>query len=229
MRKRQVGQVQQQEGKRTIGYLRVSTQDQEVEKNKADILTLANSKDLGRVEWVEEKVSGTKDWHKRKLGEVLLSLKSGDAIIVSELSRLGRSNLQILEIMKEAKERDIAVHAVKGGWSLNGTMESKIVLNMLAMIAEIERDLISERTKEGLRAAKASGTQLGRPSGPGKSKLDAYKEEIVALLKNGSTQAYIAKRYGCTAANLNNWLRMNKIDTAPAFPAKAVKEARKES
>jgi DNA invertase Pin-like site-specific DNA recombinase len=187
--------------------------EQDIDKNKADILHLANDKKLVPVEWVEEKVSGTKDWKKRKLGEVFYALKAGDTIIVSELSRLGRSTLQILEIMKEAKERDVAVYAVKGGWSLNGSMESKIVLTMLAMMAEVERDLISERTKEGLRAARAKGRQLGRPKGPGRSKLDEYKDEIVALLRNGSTKTFVANRYGTTAANLHNWLRKNDIIT----------------
>lgn len=191
---------------RTIGYLRVSTAEQDLEKNKADILMLANEKRLGHVDWVEEKVSGTKDWRKRELGAVFSTLQTGDTIIVSELSRLGRSTLQILEIMQQAKERGIAVHAVKGGWTLNGSMESKIVLTMLAMIAEIERDLISERTKEGLRARKAAGVKLGRPKGPGKSKLDAHRDEIIALLKNGSTKTFIAKRYGTTLPNLLNWL-----------------------
>lgn len=198
---------------RTIGYLRVSTVDQDLEKNKADILKLANDKDLGRVEWIEEKVSGTKDWKKRELGRAFDTLQGGDTIIVSELSRLGRSTLQILEIMQQAKERGIAVHAIKGGWALNGTMESKIVLTMLAMIAEIERDLISERTKEGLRARKEAGVKLGRPKGPGKSKLDQYKEEIVALLNNGATKTFIAKRYGCSVPNLFNWIRKNNLTT----------------
>jgi DNA invertase Pin-like site-specific DNA recombinase len=196
---------------RAIGYLRVSTVDQGMEKNKADILTLANDKKLGNVEWVEEKVSGVKDWKKRKFGEVFSTLEKGDTVIVSELSRLGRSTLQILEIIKEAKERGVAVHAVKGGWSLNGTMESKIVLTMLAMFSEIERDLISERTKEGLRARKAAGAILGRPKGPGKSKLDQYKDEIVALLNNGSTKTFIAKKYGTSIPNLFNWLNKNQI------------------
>ena len=196
---------------RTIGYLRVSTADQDLEKNKADILKLANEKLLGNVEWVEEKVSGVKDWRKRKLGETFDTLKKGDAIIVSELSRLGRSTLQILEIMKLAKENGIAVHAVKGAWTLNGSMESKIVLTMLAMIAEIERDLISERTKEGLRARKAAGVVLGRPKGPGKSRLDEYQEEIVAMLKNGSTKVFIARKYNTSLPNLFNWLKKRKI------------------
>jgi DNA invertase Pin-like site-specific DNA recombinase len=194
---------------KTIGYLRVSTTEQDVEKNRADILKLANEKKLGNVEWVEEKISGVKDWKKRKLGEVFSTLKKGDAVIVSELSRLGRSTLQILEIMKQAKENGIAVHAVKGGWSLNGSMESKIVLTMFAMIAEIERDLISERTKEGLRARRESGVVLGRPKGPGKSKLDQHKDEIIALLNNGSTKTFVAKKYETSLPNLYNWLKMN--------------------
>jgi len=115
--------------------------------------------------------------------------------------------LQILEIMKLANENDIAVHAVKGNWSLNGSMENKIVLTMFAMITEIERDLISERTKEGLRARKAAGVKLGRPKGPGKSKLDQHKEEIEALLANGSTKTFVAKRYGTSVPNLYNWLK----------------------
>jgi len=195
----------------TIGYLRVSTTEQDLEKNKADILHLANDKRLGPVEWVEEKISGTKDWKKRKLGEVLPTLKAGDTIIVSELSRLGRSTLQILEVMKEAKERGIAVHAVKGGWSLNGTMESKIVLQVLAMVSEIERDLISARTKEALTALKAAGVKLGRRPGPGKSKLDPHREDIIEDMKRGVPKKRIAKRYGATEATLHNWLKKNQI------------------
>lgn len=197
---------------RTIGYLRVSTDGQDLEKNKADILTLANEKKLFPVEWVEEKVSGTKDWRKRKLGEIMDVLKDGDTIIVSELSRLGRSTLQILEAMREAKEKGIAVHAVKGGWSLNGTMESKIVLQVLAMVAEIERDLISERTKEGLRARKAAGVILGRPKGPGKSKLDPHRADIIEDLQRGVTKTRIAKRYGTSPENLHNWINKNKVE-----------------
>lgn len=203
---------------RTVGYLRVSTQDQDLEKNKADILAFANKNHLGHVEWIEEKASGTIDWRKREIGTVLNGLRDGDAIIVSELSRLGRSTLQILEIMKVAREKDIAVYAIKGGWSLNGSMESKIVLTILAMVGEIERDLISERTKEALRARKAAGVKLGRPKGPGKSKLDPHREEIEALLRNGSTQKYVARRYKTSPANLSNWLKKRGIDPTPIIP-----------
>jgi len=202
---------------RTIGYLRVSTIGQDLEKNKADILHCANDMKLGPVEWVEEKVSGTKDWRKRKLGEVFPTLRSGDTIIVPELSRLARSTLQILEIMKEATEGGIAVHAVKGNWSLDDTMQGKIVLTVLAMVSEIERDLISARTKEALKALKASGVVLGRPKGPGKSKLDVHRENIIEDLRRGVTKTRIAKRYGSTPENLWNWIQKNgiKIEVTP--------------
>ncbi len=131
---------------------------------------------------------------------------------------MGRSTLQILEVIKEAKEKAINIYSVKGSWSLNGTMESKILLNVFAMVAEIERDLISERTKEALKALKAAGIQLGRPQGPGKSKLDKFKEEIVALLRNGARKNYVAERYETTSANLSNWLKKNKINAKPVFP-----------
>lgn len=195
---------------RVIGYLRVSTQDQDTEKNKAEVLKFANEKKLGPVEWVEEKVSGVKDWRKRKLGEVLESLQQEDTIITPELSRLGRSTLQVLEVIKEAKEKGVAVHAIKGGWSLNGTMESKVLLTVFSMVAEMEKDFISARTVEGMKARKAAGVKMGRPKGPGKSKLDEHREEINALLANGSTKSFIAKKYGCTQATLFHWLNKEK-------------------
>ena len=196
---------------RTIGYLRVSTSDQDLAKNKGEILYLANEKWLSQPEWVEEKISGTIDWRKRKLGEVMDSLQAGDTIITAELSRLGRSTLQILDFMKECKERRISVYAVKGGWTLNGSMESKIVLQVLAMVAEIERDLISARTKEALKARKEAGVKLGRKPGPGKSKLDVHREDIIEDLQRGVPKSRIAKRYGGTPENLHNWIRKNKI------------------
>jgi hypothetical protein len=99
---------------KTIGYLRVSTADQDLEKNKLEILTLANNKDFGKVEWVEEKVSGTKSWKERKIKNVIDTLGEGDRIIVPELSRLGRSMLEIMEMLSISKEKGIYIYAVKG-------------------------------------------------------------------------------------------------------------------
>ena len=197
---------------KVIGYLRVSTSDQDTEKNKADILKFANNKDFGKVQWVEEKISGSKtSWKDRKLFTLVEGLKAGDMLITPELSRFGRSTLEVLEILKILKDKDVNVYAVKEGLELNGSIQSKIMSTMLSLFAELERDFISMRTKEGLEAARAKGTLLGRPKGPGKSKLDKSREEIIALLSNGSTKKYVADRYHTTPANLQNWIKKNSI------------------
>lgn len=200
---------------RTVGYLRVSTPEQDVEKNKADILHFANDRNFGKVEWIEETVSGKMSWKNRKIKSLIDELIENDCIITPELSRLGRSTLEVLEILKTAKDKGISVYSVKEGLELNGTIQSKIMSTMLALFAELEHDFISQRTKEALRARKAMGVVLGRPPGPGKSKLDKYREEIIALLKNGSTKKFVAERYGTSPPNLHNWLKKNAIDAQP--------------
>jgi DNA invertase Pin-like site-specific DNA recombinase len=200
---------------RTIAYLRVSTVDQDTEKNKNEILKLANDKDFGKVQFIEEKVSGKKSWKERKIKRIIDDLKEGDRLIVPELSRLGRSMLEIMEMLSIARQRGIYIYAVKGGWELNGSIQSKVMAMAFSIAAEIEHDLISKRTREALKARKAAGVKLGRPKGPGKSKLDQFREEIIALLKNGSTKKYVASKYRTTPPNLHNWLRKNKIDVKP--------------
>ena len=196
---------------RTVGYLRVSTDNQDLDKNRADILTLANKEELGRVEFIEEKVSGKVPWRKRRIAAILEELHEGDALIVSELSRLGRSMLECMEILSIAAATRIRVYAIKGAWRLDETIQNKIIAMAFSMAAEIEHDLISARTTEALRARKATGLPLGRPKGPGKSKLDPFRPEIEALLANGSTQRFIARRYNTTPANLSNWIRKHGI------------------
>ena len=196
---------------RTIAYLRVSTIDQNLEKNKADILHLANDKNLGRVEFIEEKVSGKISWKQRKIGPLLNELKKGDTILLSEFSRLGRSMLECMEIISMAIDKGIKIYTVKGGWQLDDTIQSKGMAMVFSMAAEIERDLISKRTKEALNSVRASGVKLGRPKGPGKSKLDLVRLEIEALLGTGSTQKFIANRYNVTQPTLCNWLKKNNI------------------
>ena len=209
--KKKIKISQKEVSPKTIAYLRVSTAKQEEEKFKYDILQFANARQFGQVEFIEETASGQKNWRERKLGEVVDSLNQGDRLIVPEMSRLGRSVLDVLEILKVCKEKDISVYAVKGNWSLNGSIESKMLAVMFALISEIERDFIVARTKEALAARKAQGIKLGRPKGPGKSKLDKFRPEIEAMLSNGSTKRFIAKRYGATPANLYNWMRKNNI------------------
>jgi len=198
--------------RKVIGYLRVSTASQDLEKNKADILTYANDHKLGNVDFVEEVVSGKVSWKKRKINDVIDTLGNDDWLIVAELSRLGRSMLEVMEIISEAKKKDINVHAIKNNWTLNGSIESKMLLMVFSMASEIERDLISSRTTEALRVRKASGMQLGRPKGPGKSKLDEHKDEIVALLRDGVPKKTVARRYKTSIVNLYNWISKNSLD-----------------
>jgi DNA invertase Pin-like site-specific DNA recombinase len=199
---------------KTIAYLRVSTFQQNTEKNKADILHFANQHDLGKVHFVEEICSGKTAWRERLIAQILEELQPHDNIIVAELSRLGRSMLECMEILAFATRKEICIYSVKGNWQLNDTIQSKIIALAFSMAAEIERDLISQRTKEALQFKKEQGMKLGRPKGVGKSKLDAFKPEIESLLANGSTQKFVAKRYKTTEANLHNWLKKNNLMTS---------------
>ena len=114
--------------------------------------------------------------------------------------------------MSILKDREVNVYAVKGEWELNGSLQSKIMAMVFSIASEIERDLISKRTKEALRARKVAGVKLGRPKGAGKSKLDEFKEEIVALLRNGSSKKFVADRSNTSQVNLYNWIKKNNID-----------------
>jgi DNA invertase Pin-like site-specific DNA recombinase len=194
---------------RTIAYLRVSTLEQDLDKNKSDILFFANENNLGKVHFIEEKISGAIHWKKRELGSIIDSLSTGENLIVSEFSRLGRSMLECMEIITLCLEKKINLYAIKGAWKLDNSIQSKIMAMMFSIASEIERDLISKRTSEALRARKAKGLPLGRPKGTGKSKLDEYKVEIIALLNNGSSKVFIAKRYKTSVGNLYRWLEKN--------------------
>ena len=177
--------------------------------DKAEILRLVHDKHLGsgHVVFVEEKASGKKPWRERRIAEIMDDLVKGDNLVVSEISRLGRSMLEIMEILAIATDRKIGVYAVKGDWELANNMQSTIMAMVSSIATEIEHDLISQRTREALQAKKARGERLGRPPGPGKSKLDLFRTEIEALLKNGATKTFVEKRYGTSAANLYLWLK----------------------
>lgn len=198
---------------KTVAYLRVSTLDQNIEKNKSDILHFANQQDLGKVTFVEEVASGRTSWRDRRIAGILEELQEGDTIIVAELSRLGRSMLECMEILSLASRKGIRIYAIKGNWHLDDSIQSKIIAMAFSIAAEIERDLISQRTREALKFKKEQGLKLGRPKGPGKSKLDPFRPEIEALLANGSTQKFIARRYNTTQANLHNWIKKHGLKT----------------
>jgi DNA invertase Pin-like site-specific DNA recombinase len=152
------------------------------------------------------KISGKVSWRERKVAEVLESLRANDAIVVSVLSRLRRNMLECMEILSVAAQKRINVYLAKGAWRLD---QSKIIAMAFSMAAEIERDLISQRTKEALCFKKAPGMKLGRSTGPGKSKLDPYRPEIESLLANGSTQKFVARRY--TQGHPHTWLKKHGL------------------
>ena len=153
-----------------------------------------------------------KKWKDRKIKKIIDDLSKEDRIIVPEFSRLGRSMLEIMEMLSILKDKEVNVYAIKGDWELNGSLQSKIMAMVFSIASEIERDLISKRTIEALKARKANGVKLGRPKGVGKSKLDEFKEEIVALLRNESSKKFVAGRYGTSQVNLYDWLRKYNVD-----------------
>jgi DNA invertase Pin-like site-specific DNA recombinase len=200
---------------RNVAYLRVSSPDQNTEKNKHDILSFCNDRGFVPVKFIEEVGSGKISWKNRKVKQIIEELGKDDRLIVPELSRLGRSLLDIMQLLAEAKEKEICIYDVKNKIELNGTFQGELMAMIFGIAAQIERDLISARTKEGLANARSKGRILGRPRGPGKSKLDPFKPEIIALLNNGSTRVFVSKRYHTTCTNLYNWLIKNKIKIKP--------------
>lgn len=192
----------------TYAYLRVSTLEQNTEKNKLDILKFSNEKKLGNVEFIEEQISGRTNFRDRKLGELLSRMRRGDVLIVPELSRLARSITQIFEVIDITNQQGIKLYALKEGFdNTDRSITSTVTSTIFALVAQIERELISVRTKEALQARKASGMRLGRPRGKGKSKLDDYKEDILKLIALKVPKTIIARQYNTSVPNLYNFLK----------------------
>ena len=197
---------------RTIGYLRVSITDPSGDTGKSNIYRLANDKKLRTVNWVCEKPIGKQRWNRRQIARVIDDLGAGDNLIVLDLSSLGRSMLECMEILAVTLEKQINFYTVKGDWQLDGAISLKSMAMAFSMAAEIERDKISQRTKKALATIKKRGGRLGRPKGTGgKSKLDPFKQEIQIRLNNGSTQKFIARRYNVTEATLSRWLKRHRL------------------
>ena len=195
----------------TKAFIRVSTLLQDTEKNKIDILQFANRMKLGNVEFIEEHASGKINYKERKLGSLIDSMKEGDVLIVPELSRIARSITQILEVIKITKEKGILLYSLKENFNnKEDSITATVTSTIFALVAQIERELISLRTREALHARKAQGIALGRPKGKGKSKLDAHKEDILKLVSLGVPKTLIAKQYSTTTGNLYNFLKRIK-------------------
>jgi len=202
----------------SVAYLRVSKDSQDVKNQRLAILEFARREKMEVDDFVEITVSSRKSTKERKVDQLLEELDTGDTLIVSELSRIGRSVGEIITtvdtLVDTLVKKKIRFIAVKEGIRLNGSqdMQTKVMVTMFGLFAEIERDLISMRTKEGLAAARASGKKLGRPKGIlGKSKLDGREDEITRLLTLGVSKASIAKITGVDRSTLYNFIRSREL------------------
>ena len=195
-------------------YLRVSTNQQDVDNQRHGILEYANQKSLGHLEFIEDSVSGQKRWRDRELGKLLTkTAQSGDTIVFAEISRMARSTLQVLEILECCMQRGVSVHIAKQRMVLDDSMPSRITATVLGLAAEIERELISMRTTEALAKRKAAGKTLGRPKGKqsAKLKLDAREQEIKMYLAKGISKRSIAKLVDCAPSTLYYWLKRHRL------------------
>lgn len=191
------------------GYIRVSTDKQTVENQRFEIIQYAKKHKLCIDKWIEETISGTIAPEKRNLGKLLRHINPGDVIICSELSRLGRSMFMIMSILNQLMEMNVAVYTVKEGYKLGQDLQSKVLAFAFSISAEIERNLIAERTAEALKRKKAEGAVLGRPKGRKNNsyKLSGNEEEIKRFLAEGYTKTYIINYYNVSSATLYNFLR----------------------
>lgn len=196
----------------TFAYLRVSTDQQDVDSQRHGILEYANANGLTDIAFTSDSVSGKKKWHERKLGQLLESMSPGDIILFAEMSRIARSTLQVLEVMQFCIENQIEAHVVKQRMILADDLQSRIVATTLGMAAEIEREMISIRTKEALAARVKAGKVLGRPVGSGgKSKLDKHEKEIRDYMAKGINKRAIAKLLDVGHTTLYRWLDKKNI------------------
>ena len=198
---------------RNIAYLRVSTALQDAENQKLGIVEYACKEGLQPVEFIEETTSGKTPIKDRQLQQVIESMVKGDNLIVSELSRVGRSMVEVMSVLDQLIKKGCKVHAVKGGYKLDQSMTSKILSMVMLMAAEIERELISKRTKGALARRKAEGKPLGRPKGSfGVSKLDQYGDDIRKLLSHGVAKAAIARMYDCSWQTVHTWTQRKGVE-----------------
>ena len=198
----------------TYGYIRVSTDKQTVENQRFEINSFCKKQQLQIDGWIEETISGTKNYDKRKLGELLKIVQKDDLIICAELSRLGRNLFMIMEILHICMNKECKVWTIKDNYRLGDDIQSKVLAFAFGLSAEIERNLISQRTKEALALRKAQGVHIGRITGShnSKVKLSGYEEIIQELLICGFSKAEIARILNVDRSTLWRFLkRWNKL------------------
>jgi DNA invertase Pin-like site-specific DNA recombinase len=199
---------------RTVAYIRISTGSQDLDGQRLAILDYAHRQRLTVHTFVEAQVSSRRAAVRRGLDTVLEQVQPGDLIVVSELSRLGRSVGQIIQLVDRLMKQQVRLVAIKENIQLNGTqdIQTKVMVTMFGLFAEIERDLIAERTKEGLAAARAKGRLPGRPKGVlGTSKLTGREAEIQTLLAKTVSKASIAKILDISRSTLYHFIQSRRL------------------
>ena len=191
------------------GYIRVSSDKQTVENQRYEIEKYCEKHAIKIDGWIEETISGTRLYNKRQLGQLLKRVKKGDMIICSELSRLGRNLYMIMEILNICMRRECMVRTIKDGYTLGDDIQSKVLAFAFGLSAEIERNLISQRTKEALARLKAAGHTLGRPKGAKgkKHKLDEKKQLVERMRKDGASISSIARKLNVSRGCIYNVLK----------------------
>lgn len=196
------------------GYIRVSSDKQTVENQRFEINNFCQRQNLQIDGWIEETISGTKSYDKRELGKLLKKVQKDDLIICAELSRLGRNLFMIMEILNICMTKECKVWTIKDNYRLGDDIQSKVLAFAFGLSAEIERNLISQRTKEALARKRAEGKVLGRPVGRKSShvKLTGKDETIRELLAQGMKKTQIARLFRVNRNTLHNYLqtRMNQ-------------------
>lgn len=181
----------------TYGYIRVSSDRQTVENQRFEIINFCRKENIIIDGWIEETISGTKSYSKRQLGRLLKRIQKEDLIICAELSRLGRNLFMIMEILNICMSKEAKVWTIKDNYRLGDDIQSKVLAFAFGLSAEIERNLISQRTKEALARKRAEGVKLGRPKGrknsPEKYKLSGKETLIRELMREGVSSRRIAK------------------------------------
>ncbi len=199
----------------TYGYIRVSTDKQTVENQRFEINEFCKKENLTVDGWIEETISGTKNYDKRKLGTLLNQVQKDDLIICAELSRLGRNLFMIMEILNICMNKDCKVWTIKDNYRLGDDIQSKVLAFAFGLSAEIERNLISQRTKEALKAKRAEGVVLGRKKGTRNVKLNKICAEnhnfIKNKVKNEISVPKIAKMIGVSKGTLYRYLAYKEL------------------
>ena len=200
---------------KTYGYIRVSSDKQTVENQRFEIKNFCKRQNMKVDGWIEETISGTKSYNKRQLGRLLKKVEKGDLIICSELSRLGRNLFMIMEILNICMSKECQVWTIKDNYRLGDDISSKVLAFAFGLSAEIERNLISQRTREALARKKAEGVVLGRPKGKRNTQLNPTcirrKKQILTSLEDGVSIPQIANNIGVARGTLYRYLAYTGI------------------